>query len=111
MEFATDLLSALRSRELPAADAGLTAQCDWLGLHARMSAAHAVRRELSRTDNRCPLRDGGFGDWPLAVHAAAQMAADMTRSVNLTDSTDSKQLQGMNANIAGLSNRGDRGPQ
>ena len=111
MKFAHDLLSALRSRVLAPADPGLADHCDWPGLHARMCAAHAARREFSRADTRFPIRDGGFGDWPHTTHRAAQTPPYKTPAVNLTDSTDSKQLQGMNANIAGLSNRGDRGQQ
>ena len=111
MEFAPDLLSALRSRVLAPADPGLAEHCDWPGLHARMCAAHAARREIGRADTRFPVRDGGFGDWPLTTHRAAQAPPNTTHAVNLTDSTDSKQLQGMNANIAVLSNRGDRGQQ
>lgn len=109
MELAHDLLSALRGRLQPAADGGACAGFDWLGLHARMSAAHAARRELAGTDSRYPIREGGFGDWSLTPHHAAHGAPNSTFAVNLTDSTDGKQPHGMNAVVAAKFHRGDRG--
>ena len=108
MEFAHDLMSALRGRSQSGAAGGDNADSglllDWSGLHARLSSAHALRRELAGGDSRRVLHDGGFSDWPRALHGGAQS----TRAVNLKDSTDRKGPQGMDAGTAGLVHAGGR---
>ena len=105
MEFANDLMTALRDRARPGGasggNAGLSPQLgpllDWSGLHARLSSAHALRQELVRGDSRGALVSGGFSDWPLS----GCDRANQSLRVNLKDSTDSKGPQGMEADIAG----------
>ena len=108
MEFAHDLMSALRGRSQSGPGRGATDDSgmllDWSGLHARLSSAHALRRELSSSDSHRAVHDGGFSDWPLAVHGGAQT----TRAVNLKDSTDRKGPQGMDSGTAGLVRAGSQ---
>jgi len=108
MEFAQDLMSALRSRTQTGsggsgiADSGWL--LDWSGLHARLSSAHALRCELAGGDSRPVLHDGGFSDWPLSVSDGPKS----THSVNLKDSTDRKAPRCMDAGNAGLVHAGGR---
>ena len=108
MEFATDLMSALRNRTSSdgssGAAAGYGALLDWSGLHARLSSAHALRQELGISDSRRILLDGGFSDWSLCTCDEPKSAL----RVNLKDSTDRKGPQGMEADIAGLIHASDR---
>jgi len=108
MEFAQDLMSALRSRTETGRAIGESADSgcllDWSGLHARLSSAHALRRELAGSDSSHLLHDGSFSDWPLAVSGEP----NSIRPVNLKDSTDRKALGRMDAGTAGLVHAGGR---
>ena len=113
MEFANDLMAALRGRIQPSDDSGDTAgfrsafgpALDWPGLHARLSAAYAVRQELARSDSRGIMLGGGFSDWPLAACDGVKQ----TPGVNLNDSTDGKAPRGMETGTAAQVHVGGRG--
>lgn len=108
MEFAQDLMSALRSRTQTGGDISDPADShlllDWSGLHARLASAHALRRELGGSDSRHMLHVGSFSDWPLS----ASDGPKSTPAVNLIDSTDRKALRRMDAGNAGLVHAGGR---
>lgn len=86
MEFANDLLAALRGRVSLAVDTAGSTGFDWAGLHSRLVAAHAARAELARSDSRRALFDGGFTDWAAAGHSQGNNEC----AVNPADSTDGK---------------------
>ena len=113
MEFANDLMAALRHRVNPAADGagspGFGTVFDWAGLHARLVAAHAARAELARSDSRRFLLDGGFTDWSLAGAAQDGNGANASHAVNPADSTDGKGPQVIAEVIAGQDMAGGRG--
>ena len=100
MEFANDLMAALRDRTgfggATYESAGSGPVLDWFGLHARLSAAHAVRQHLAHSDSRPILLGGGFSDWPVAGCDEAKQ----TRGVNLNNSTDSKAPHGIEIDTA-----------
>ena len=108
MEFANDLMTALRGRTetggATAQGAGLGHLPDWSGLHARLSCAHALRRELVRGDSRGAPLGGAFFDWPLPASDRPKQA----HPVNLNDSTDRKAPECMEAGTAGLVHAGGR---
>ena len=108
MELANDLMSALRDRTWTDATrapaAGFTALPDWAGLHARFSAAHALRQELGRGDSRQSHAGGSFIDWPVPVGADPNLSL----RVNRVDSTDGKAPWGKTADTAGLVHAGSR---
>jgi len=108
MEFAQDLMSALRSRTQTGGDISGGADSDllldWSGLHARLASAHALRRELGCSDSRQMLLDGSFSDWPLSASGGPKSI----HAVNLKDSTDRKALRCMDAGNAGLVHAGGR---
>ena len=109
MEFANDLMAALRDRTgfggATGESAGSGPVLDWPGLHARLSAAHAVRLELMPSGSRAILRRGGFSDWPVAGRDEAKQA----RGVNLNNSTDSKAPHGIATDTAGQVHPSGRG--
>ena len=109
MEFANDLMAALRDRTRPGDATGENARSgpvlDWSGLHARLSAAHAVRQLLAKTDSRPILLGGGFSDWPVAGCDEVKQ----TRGVNLNNSTDSKTPHGIGSDTAGQVHISGRG--
>ena len=113
MEFANDLMAALRDRLQPGGERGETAGFadllgparDWHGLHARLSAAYAVRQELARSDSRGVMLGGGFSDWP----PAACDGVKKTPGVNLNDSTDGKAPQRITTDTAAQVHVGARG--
>ena len=87
MEFTNDLMNAPRGGLQPGcAAAGSRALLDWSGLHARLSAAHALRQELASSDSRGLLLNGAFSDWALPASGRPKQ----TPGVNLKDSTDRK---------------------
>jgi hypothetical protein len=100
MEFANDLMTALRDRAGSGAASSKSADLgpllDWSGLHARLTSAHAVRQELLRGDSRGTLLCGGFSDWPLS--GCDGMKSSL--GVNLKDSTDGKGPRGMEIDTA-----------
>jgi len=77
---------------------------DWAGLYARLSAAHALRRELTRGETGRAQPLGSFSDWP--VPACDGLISK--RPVNLKDSTDRKGPWGMKSDSAGHVHAGDR---
>ena len=101
MEFAKDLMATLRDRVSPAQSVGSASRIEWAGLHARLAAAHAARRELARG----ALRDGGFTDW--AFMSAG--GPNAFRAVNPADSTSGKGPQGIVGAVAGLPQSSGRG--
>jgi len=105
MEFANDLMAALRGRVVPGADGTGNTGFDWAGLHARLVAAHAARAELARSDSRPFLLDGAFTDWAIApTHQAND-----ERDINPADSTDGKGPHAIAETIAGQDTTGGRG--
>lgn len=102
MEFANDLLASLRGRVSPASKGGDSRRIDWLALHARLSAAHAVRRELALGESFCRGPVGSFAQGAGSVHPAAKTS----QRVNLTDSTDSKAPSGIAVEVADQSRVG-----
>ena len=83
MEFGNDIIARLRTRigtEMPAVAA---ASPDWAGLHARLAAAHAARRELLRDLRGTGLAPASFDP---------RMAGTLGRAdvVNQADSADGK---------------------
>jgi hypothetical protein len=103
MEFANNLLDALRSRASSGAQGAGNLGFDWPGLHARLVAAHAARAELIRGDSRPVLLDGGFTDWPLSTSSRAIGE----HAVNLADLTDGKGPHAIAEAIAGQDTRTD----
>jgi hypothetical protein len=104
MELGIDLIASLRDRigsPLSQADAPVF---DWAGLHARLAAGHAARRQLCESDSQVRILAGGFADWK-ALHDEAKASRD----VNRTDSTDRKAAAGIKDGIAGQVNAGGRG--
>ena len=98
MEFANDLMTVLRGGpQTGSTAAGPQGLCDWPGLHARLSAAHALRQELASNDSRGTVRDGAFSDWALPASGRPKQ----TRGVNLKDSTDRKAPLRMDDGTAG----------
>jgi len=108
MELGSDLMTALRIRTQTGGGSGESARSglllDWSGLHARLSCAHALRRELARGDSRGAPLGGAFFDWPLP----ASDGPKQTPPVNLNDSTDRKAPECMEAGTAGLVHAGGR---
>ncbi|MFO1255162.1 MAG: hypothetical protein U1E37_05770 [Sphingomonadaceae bacterium] len=105
MEFANDLMAALRSRLSPEADGTGNTGLDWPGLHARLVAAHAARAELARSESRTFLLDGGFADWSHTV----DFRENGECAVNPADSTDGKGPHAIAEVIAGQDMAGGRG--
>ena len=98
MEFANDLMIAPRGGpHTGSAGAEPQGLFDWSGLHARLSAAHALRQELANNDSRGILLDGAFSDWALPASGRLKQ----TRGVNLKDSTDRKAPMRMDDGTAG----------
>lgn len=79
---------------------------DWPGLRARLSAAHAIRRELLGESAGAAPACGSFA--PTAAQALAHSAEDLSR-VNLTGLADGKAPRGMDLNLAGHDEPGERG--
>ena len=113
MEFTNDLMAALRNRTLSGGTNGESAgsgpgfgpALDWPGLHARLSAAYALRQLLKQADSRPILLDGGFSDWPVTGCDGVKHSP----GVNLNDSTDGKAPRGMKTDTAAQVNVGGRG--
>ncbi|WP_424775332.1 hypothetical protein [Novosphingobium sp.] len=103
MEAANALLNSLRSRIGASESLSDSGGFDWSGLHARLSAAHAARRELQTTDSFRLTPRGAFTQWA----ASAQPAAKPSRRVNQTNLTDGKAVCRMAAAVAGHSTVGD----
>ena len=105
MELSNDLQIACsvynQAGFVPRADMALH---DWAGLYARLSAAHALRRELTRTEPGGSRPFGSFSDWP--VPGCDGLFGK--QPVNLKDSTDRKGPWGMKADSAGHVHAGDR---
>lgn len=89
--------------ETLAAQAMGSAMPEWSGLYARLSAAHALRREMAR-ESASAVFCGSFSDWLVP----GCDGATGKQPVNLKDSTDRKAPRGMEADIAGLFHAGDR---
>lgn len=79
---------------------------DWLGLRARLTAMHATRRALLGEFAAASPAGGSFA--PGAALALAHSAEDLSR-VNLTGLVDGKAPRGMNLDLAGQDEPGERG--
>ncbi len=105
MELSNDLRIACSGLDqagfVPGAD---MAWRDWAGLYARLSEAHALRRDLARGESVRALPFGSFSDWPVP----GCDGLFEKRPVNLKDSTDRKGPWGMKADSAGHVHAGDR---
>ncbi len=87
-----------------AAPAAGRAAPEWGGLYARLSAAHALRREMTCGKSAKVPLCGSFSDWPVPGGDGAVEK----QVINLKDSTDRKGPWGIEAGIAGLFHAGDR---
>jgi hypothetical protein len=107
MEFANDLLASLRDQvRLPSQGAQVPG-FDWIGVHARLAAGHAARREMMRGDSPAAKPRGGFADW----HSAQSAAGNSLPGVNRTDLADIKNPEGINGDSAGEPVAGGRGQE
>jgi hypothetical protein len=97
MEFANDLLAALRDQVRPAQKAAQAPGIDWAGLHARLAAGHAARCELLRGDSLVAAPIGAFANW----RTREEQPGKSLPSVNPTDSADIKNPQGNTGETAG----------
>jgi hypothetical protein len=105
MDLANDPRIAPRGHgETFAAPAAGRAVPDWSGLHARLSAAHSLRREMARGESASAPLCGSFSDWPVPGCDGPYGK----RVVNLKDSTDRKGPWGNGTGIAGHAHAGDR---
>ncbi|MFM5916179.1 MAG: hypothetical protein ACKOOL_01460 [Novosphingobium sp.] len=77
---------------------------EWNGLHARLSAAHALRREMTRVETPGKRLCGRFFDWPVQDCDGL----DGKPAVNLKDSTDRKEPRSIGTGTAGMVHAGDR---
>lgn len=105
MEIASDLMASLRNRLEPARNASVAAGIDWAGLHARLVAGHAARRELG-ADAGPVLLSGSFMDWS---RVAEQSGDDASCGINLMSSADGKIPAGIAGVSAGQPVAGGRG--
>lgn len=103
MEFGHDLINGLGQRFCGANQAPAAPGLDWRGLHARLAAAHAARRELLRLGANRPSRIGGFNRW------SAVTQDQCYRSVNRIALADGKQTAGKQTSVTGSDRAGDRG--
>ena len=87
-----------------AAPAAGRAAPEWGGLYARLSAAHALHREMTRGESAPAPLCGSFSDWPVPGCDGSVRK----QVINLKDSTDRKGPWGIEAGIAGLFHAGDR---
>ena len=97
--FMAGLRGRVRSSEIALESSGF----DWAGLHARLSAAHAARKELAAADSHRRAPGGNFTQWAGTVDPAAKPS----RRVNLNDSTDGKAACRNAAAVAEHSKVGD----
>jgi hypothetical protein len=107
MEFANDLLAGLRGKVQAAPAGAQTPGFDWPGLHARLTAAHAARYEISKNESPRAAPAGGFAQWCGIAASPGKSLPD----VNRTDSADGKAPAGMESAIAGSSGAGGRGQE
>lgn len=107
MEFANDLMAGLRGNVRAAPVGAAIPGFDWFGLHARLAAAHAARRELRHRESARPIGNGGFASW----QGLAAATGKSLPGVNPTDSADGKAQAAMNSFIAGEPGAGGRGQQ
>ena len=103
MEATHSFMAGLRGRVSDGEMAGESSGFDWTGLHARMSAAHAVRNELAADDSQQRAARGNFTQWAGPAYAAVKPS----RGVNLNDSTDGKAACSIAAAVAEHSKVGD----
>ena len=100
MEFAKNLWIVPSGHGEPGADGVL----EWGGLHARLSAAHALRRELVGAGSGSAPLCGSFSDWPVSSCDGLRGK----RLVNLKNSTDRKEPSANKADSAGWIHAGGR---
>jgi hypothetical protein len=103
MEATHSFMSGLRGRVHHGEIAPDSNGLDWSGLHARLCAAHAARRELVAGDSRQRVVGGDFARWADTVRPALISS----QRVNLNDSTDGKAVCPNAAAVAGHSKVGD----
>ena len=103
MEVENALLNSLRKRVGISASLSDSGRFDWSGLHARLCAAHAARRELQAIDSFRLTPRGAFTQWTASAHPAA----NTSRRVNQTNLTDGKAACRMAAAVAEYSKAGD----
>lgn len=87
-------------------EAGAQGVGDWLGLRARLDAAHSARRQLLAELAVAGPAGGSFA--PAAAETIAGFDQALA-SVNPNDLGDGKPRQGMGDNVTGASPVGDRG--
>ncbi len=107
MEFGLDLIGNLRDRlgKTGSGDSGDAALLDWPALHARLTAAYEVRRELIRGQKGSPQSQGSFDRG-----AAVTLCGPGYNSylVNPADLADGKVQPCIGADVA-APNVGDQG--
>ena len=103
MEATHSFMAGLRGRVAGGEMASESSAFDWSGLHARLCAAHAARKELAAGDSHHRGAGGDFTQWVGAVRPAA----NTSQRVNLNDSTDGKAACFIAAAVAGHSKVGD----
>ena len=103
MEATHSFMTGLRGRVRNGQMASESSAFDWTGLHARLCAAHAARRELAAGDSHQRAAGGDFTQWVGADCAAVKPS----QRVNLNDSTDGKAACFIAAAVAEHSKVGD----
>ena len=103
MEATHSFMADLRGRIPGGEMASESSEFDWSGLHARLCAAHAARKELAADDSHRRAPGGNFTQWVGAVRPTAKPS----RRVNLNDSTDGKAACFIAAAVAEHSKVGD----
>lgn len=103
MEATHSFMAGLRGRVSGGDIASESSTFDWSGLHARLCAAHAARKELAANDSHQRTAGGDFTRWVGAVRPAAKPS----RRINLNDSTDGKPACRNAADVAEHSKVGD----
>jgi hypothetical protein len=107
MEFANDLIGALRNRLGEARSPGEAVHPEWFGLRMRYAAAHAARRELLR--NAQALHAARAGSFGRSAAAALLAGHDAVPGVNPNALVDGKHPAGNEGAVAGAPTDGDRG--
>jgi hypothetical protein len=97
MDIANDLFAGLNGGNASGIRAGESRGFDWQGLHARLCAAHAARQVLGNGESPARILGGGFSDWT----RVSGHETEASRGVNLIDSTDGKEPQGIAVIAAG----------
>ena len=107
MEFGLDLIGGLRDRlgKTGSGTGGDAALLDWPSLHARLTAAYDVRRELMRSPNASLQPQGSFDRGAAAMLCGSNYTSYL---VNPADLADGKVQSCIGADVA-APNVGDQG--